>query len=307
MKPTAQEEKDRVALRFAMTLSLLIGFLMLVMKLGAYYITGSAAILSDAAESVVHVIAVSFAAYSLRMTFRPPDARHLYGYEKVSFFSAGFEGSMIGIAAIFIIYEAVHKWITGLALENLGLGTGLTAVAAAINAGLGGYLLWLGKKKNSVILEANGKHVLTDCYTSAGVLIGLGLALATGWLPWDPICAILMALNILASGFGLIRKSVRGLMDVADPEIDKQLKAILDREAKRYDIRYHGLHHRSLGVAYQVEFHLLFPAETTIKAAHMTATAIEHEIESSLQPGAHVTTHLEAIEDHQQVHSPHTH
>ncbi len=144
--------------------SLVIGVLMFVMKVGAYLLTGSAAILSDAAESVVHVAAVAFAAYSLRLSFRPADDQHLYGHTKISFFSAGFEGAMIILAALYIIYEVVAKWRAGLHLENLGLGTGLTALAMVINGVLGGYLVWLGKQKRSIILEANGKHVLRACF-----------------------------------------------------------------------------------------------------------------------------------------------
>jgi cation diffusion facilitator family transporter len=294
--------KDRAVLTMGMRLSLLVGVLMLVMKVGAYLITGSAAILSDAAESVVHIVAVGFAFYSLRLSYKPADDDHHYGHEKIAFFSAGFEGSMIVIAAVYIIFEAVWKWFGGLQLDNLGLGTAITAIAATINAGLGTYLLRLGKSKRSLVLEANGKHVLTDCWTSVGVLIGLGLAITTGWQPWDPIFAILVALNILYSGIGLIRTSLGGLMDRAIPEVQTQLVEILDRETRSRNIVYHDLRHRSLGDFHSVELHLLFPKDTSVQDAHRTATAIERIIEASLEPGARVTTHLEAIEDHADVH-----
>ena len=207
MNVAAKTEADRKALSFAMALSLAIGLLMFVMKVGAYLLTGSAAILSDAAESVVHVAAVIFAAYSLKLSYKPADESHLYGHAKISYFSAGFEGAMIILAAIYIIYESVHKWLTGLNLENLGFGVVLTAAAAAINGALGAYLVWLGRRKNSIILKANGKHVLTDCWTSLAVLVGLGLVLVTNWLPFDPICGIIMACNILISGTGLMKSS----------------------------------------------------------------------------------------------------
>src|SRR5512135_2164785 len=158
MNISPKSDSDRKAMNFAMNLSLAIGLLMFVMKVGAYLLTGSAAILSDAAESVVHVAAVIFAAYSLRLSYRPADEDHLYGHSKISFFSAGFEGAMIILAALYIIYESIHKWLTGLQLENLGFGTVLIAVASLVNGGLGGYLVWLGRRKNSLILEANGKH-----------------------------------------------------------------------------------------------------------------------------------------------------
>ncbi len=277
--------------------------LMLVLKMGAYSITGSTAILSDAAESVVHVIAVAFAAYSLRLSYKPADENHLYGHAKISFFSAGFEGAMIAMAAIYIIYESVAKWLQGLELENLGLGTGLTALAAVINGGLGYYLLYTGKKRHSIVLEANGKHVLTDCWTSLGVLVGLGLTLATGWLPWDPICAILVATNILVSGVGLMRKSVSGLMDAADPQTHKKLIDILEKETNSRGILYHNVLHRNVGDVMWIELHLLFPQHTPIREAHRVATDIENVIEDELETKTRVTSHLEAIEDHESVHT----
>lgn len=290
-----------------MSLSLWFGVLMLVIKTSAYILTGSSAIMSDAAESVVHVAAVAFAAYSLRLSYKPADSDHLFGHAKISFFSSGFEGAMIIIAAVFIIVIAVSKWLTGLHLEHLGLGTGLTAVAAIVNGALGFYLVQLGRKKHSIILEANGKHVLTDCWTSIGVLVGLGLTLLTGWLPWDPIFAILVALNILYSGAGLLKRSFGGLMDQAEPKVNRQLHKILDRETEKYGIKYHRVRHRNLGNAYAIELHLLFPEDTSVRQAHRQATAIESEIEKSIQPRAFVLTHLEAIEDHAEAHKHSSH
>jgi len=301
MTPT-NSEADRKSLRFAMTLSLVIGCLMFVMKVSAYLLTGSAAILSDAAESVVHVAAVFFAAYSLRLSYKPADDEHMYGHSKIAFFSAGFEGAMIILAAIYIIYESIHKWLTGLQLENLGYGSLLTGAATLINGALGGYLIWIGRRKKSLILEANGKHVLTDCWTSAAVLVGLGLIMVTKWLPWDPICGILMAINILVSGGGLIRSASAGLMDRADPEAHRQLVDILNRETASRGITYHGLRHRNIGDAHWVELHFLFPEGTALADAHRIATAIEQVVERSLLPRAHVTSHLECQGDHDALH-----
>jgi cation diffusion facilitator family transporter len=304
--PAAQATADRAALRTGMQLSLWIGVVMLVMKLAACFMTGSAAILSDAAESVVHVVAVGFAAYSLRLSYAPADADHPYGHAKISFFSAGFEGAMIAVAALYIIYEAVARWMAGLHLQHLGLGTLITAAAAAINAILGAYLLRLGRNKHSVILEADGQHVLTDVWTSLGVIVGLCLVLLTGWLPWDPICAILVACNILITGFGLIRRGISGLMDTADPQVQRQVEEILRQETARHGLRYHSLRHRSLGVCQLVDVHLLFPENTPIRQAHEAATAIEQAVESTLQPCGEVTTHLESIEGHREAHDRHT-
>lgn len=285
-----------------MNLSLAVGLLMFVMKMGAYLLTGSSAILSDAAESVVHVAAVMFAAYSLRLSYRPPDDDHLYGHAKISFFSAGFEGAMIILAALYILYESIHQWLGGLQLDHLGAGTGLTAAAAAINGGLGGYLVWLGRQKNSLILEANGKHVLTDCWTSVAVLVGLGLVLTTGWLPFDPLCGLLMAGNILRSGTGLVKSAFSGLMDRADPADHAILNDTLARETQRRGLSYHQLRHRNLGDAHWVEVHLLFPAGCSLADAHRIATEIELEIDQALDARAYVSTHLECVSNHAELH-----
>ena len=287
-----------------MTLSLVIGLVMFVMKVSAYLLTGSSAILSDAAESVVHVAAVVFAAWSLRLSYKPADETHLYGHAKIAFFSAGFEGAMIIIAAVYIIFESVHKWLGGLHLDNLGMGSALTAAAALINGALGGYLRLVGKRKHSLILEANGKHVLTDCWTSIAVLVGLVLVLTTKWLPFDPICGIIMAVNILISGAALLKSAFAGLMDRADPDIQRKLTLLLDQRCQHHGLAYHGLRHRNLGDAHWVEVHLLFPESTPLAAAHRTATAIEGDIERSLSSRAYVSTHLESATDHDELH-PH--
>jgi cation diffusion facilitator family transporter len=294
--------RDRQMLRFAMNLSLGVGLLMLFIKFGAYLLTGSAAIFADAVETIVHVIAVAFASFSLRLSQKPADASHPYGHAKIGFFSAGAEGALIILAALFIIHDAISKWLAGLVLENIGLGTALTALTVVINGGLGLYLVWLGKRKHSLILEANGKHVLTDAWTSVGVILGLGLTLLTGWLPWDPIFAILVAINILVAGFGLLRRSVGGLMDEADPAIQARLIELLDREVAQRGIAYHALRHRNLGDGHWVDLHLLFSDNTPIKSAHATATEIERAISNAFEAGAIVTTHLEPTADHSRLH-----
>jgi cation diffusion facilitator family transporter len=297
-------EKTRLQV-FAMRLSLAVGFFMLASKIAAYWMTGSAAIFSDAAESVVHVVAVSFAVYSLWLSFKPPDRTHLYGHDKISFFSAGFEGAMIVMAAVYIIYVAVQKWMAGLKLEHLGLGTGLIVLASLINGALGFFLIAMGKKHRSLILEANGRHVLTDCWTSIGVVIGLTMAMLTGWLEFDPLVAILVSLNILWSGGQLIRRSIGGLMDEVDP-VEARLKKAVDALTLQHGLQYHGLRHRSTGNTLWVEFHLLFPATTALASAHALATRIEEELEQQWPGRAEVLTHLETLEDHEQVHS-HSH
>ncbi|MCO5044860.1 MAG: cation transporter [Verrucomicrobia bacterium] len=287
---------------WVMWLSLAVGVLMLAMKCYAFFITGSAAIFSDAAESVVHNVAVGFALFSLWYSAQPADRNHPYGHDKIDFFSAGFEGALIVLAGLYIIYESVLKWLGGLALEHLSAGLWLTVAAFAINGALGGFLVWRGRKVGSLIVEANGRHVLTDSWTSLGVLAGLLLAWWTGWEPFDPICAILVALNILWSGIRLMRRAFRGLMDEADPEVDRVAREILDAEAARYAVKYHELKHRRAGRHIWMEVHLLFPDETPLWLAHAQATEIEDAIEARLGPGANVNTHLEPYHDHARVH-----
>lgn len=288
--------------KFAMRLSLLIGVLMLSGKMYAYLITNSSAILSDAAESVIHVFAVSFAAFSLWLSFHPPDKSHPYGHDKIGFFSAGMEGVMIILAAAYIIFEAVSKWVSGLDIQRLDTGILFVLGASLINAGLGSYLIWQGKKHDSLILIANGKHVLTDFWTSLGVIIGLILVLLTGWLPFDPILAIGVAINILWSGGKLMRVAFGGLMDESDPQIRKKIVEILNRESQKRGISYHQLRHRNTGSSTWIDCHLLFPAKTKLKDAHWQATEIEATLKSNLGGEVVVTTHLEPQEEHEMAH-----
>lgn len=288
---------------FAMRLSLAFGVLMLAGKTTAYFITGSSAILADAAESVVHVIAVAFAAFSLYLSAKPAASDHLYGYEKISFFSAGFEGGMIVIAAIFIIVTSVRDWLEGLHLENLGPGTLLIAGAVAINGALGVYLVRTGRRLRSIILEADGKHVLVDCWTSLGVIIGLALVLVTKWQPFDPLVAIAAALNILWSGGRLMWRSIQGLLDYSDPKVGHEIREKLDGICKELKVQYHGLRFRTTGSRELIEVHLLFPRSTPLGEAHRLATIIEESLPKELSVQAEVVTHLESAEDHEQVHS----
>jgi cation diffusion facilitator family transporter len=294
------------AARAAMRLSLIVGVLMFLGKSAAWWITGSAAILSDALESVVHVAAVGFAAFSMKLSAKPADERYHYGYDRIAFFSAGFEGAMIVIAALAILWTAIAKWLTGLELERLGTGVLLVVAAAVLNGALGWHLIRTGRRTGSIILEANGRHVLTDCWTSVGVIIGLALVLWTGWKPFDPICAILVALQILWSGGQLMVRSMRGLLDWADPEAEKALRRHLDELSWAEGAEWHGLRLRETGGRLLVEVHLLFPYEHTVGAAHAAATRIEEALAGALELPVEVVTHLEAREDHDGVHrEPH--
>lgn len=287
---------------FAIRLSLVAGFLMLVGKSYAYLITGSYAILSDAAESVVHVFAVGFAAYSLWLSHQPADQSHPYGHEKIDFFSAGMEGMLIVIAAAVIIYEAISGWISGLELRNLSTGTLYIFAASVINLVLGLFLVSRGKRYSSLILIANGHHVLTDSWTSFGVVAGLLLALWTGWLPIDPLVAIAVAVNILWTGSKLIRQSVGGLMDEGNPELEQHIRSILDAEVRNHGLQYHELRYRRSGTSVWIELHLLLPRTMRLEEAHRHATEIEAVVISSLKNHVNVITHLEPVEIHDEAH-----
>lgn len=275
---------------------------MLAIKVGAWWMTRSSAILGDATESVVHVAAVGFVVYSLRLSQKPPDESHPYGHAKIAFFSAGFEGGLITIAGLFILWSAAAQWIAGAAPHALEGGMALVALSLAINGALGWWLVRTGRRHGSVILEANGKHVLTDAWTSVGVLAGLGLASATGWMGFDSACAILVGLNILWSGSRLMWRSANGLMDRADPAVQAALVARLDAAATAEGVSWHQLRHRHLGEGHWVDFHLVFPDDTPVRFAHEIATRFEDAVRRELGDATVVTSHLEPAEDHVRIH-----
>jgi cation diffusion facilitator family transporter len=299
--PTRRDEQVLHDAYFAMRLSLLVGLAMLIGKTTVYFMTHSAAIFSDAAESVVHVIAVGFAWFSLRPSTKSASPQFLYGYERITFFSAGFEGAMIVVAAIAILYESIRKWAAGLQLEHLGAGTALILLAGIVNAGLGYYLLRVGKRTNSLILVADGKHVLTDSWTSFGVVGGLGLVLLTHWKPFDPLVAIAVAGNILWSGGHLVWHSAVGLLDYSDPEAGRRIRDNLDVICSQLAIQYHGVRFRTTGYRQIIEVHLLFPLQTSVSEAHRPATILEERLPAELGMPAEVTTHIESLEDHADV------
>ncbi len=298
----AEMSDSRRVLRRVSWLSFWIGVLMLLIKGGAWWLTRSSAIFSDAAESVVHVAAVAFVVYSLRLAQKPPDDDHPYGHAKISFFSAGFEGGLISIAGVGILIQAGYQWIVGAEPHDLGVGSLLVGLALLINSWLGWYLIRVGKRNGSLILESNGQHVLVDAWTSVGVLAGLLLVWTTGWAWLDPLCAILVALHILRNGIGLLWRSANGLMDRADPAIQDALVKTLDEETENRGITWHQLRQRHLGDGHWVDFHLVFDDETTVRDAHEDATAIEQAIRKTLGSATIVTTHLEPAEDHERIH-----
>lgn len=300
--PATREERRLLDAHFAMRISLLVGVLMLAGKMTAFWTTGSSAIFSDAAESVVHVVAVGFAVFSLWLSTRPAIPKFQYGYERITFFSSGFEGGMIVLAAVSILTTTIQKWRHGLVLEHLGRGMVLIVAAGALNAGLGMYLLRVGKRNHSLILEADGKHVLTDSWTSFGVVAGLMLVMVTGWKPFDPLIAIAVAANILWSGARLVWQAIKGLLDYSDPRVGHDLRVRLDDLCAELGIEYHGVRFRTTGYRQIIEVHLLFPFDMPVGEAHRQATVVEERLMLDMGMPAEVTTHLESLEDHSEVH-----
>jgi len=286
----------------AMRWSVGVSFGMVLIKVSGFLLTNSAAVLSDAAESIVHIVGVLFAAYSLRFSHKPADETHRYGHAKIGFFSAGVEGTMIVVAALFIYLESIRKLVQPEPLTNLVAGLVLSGIAAVSNGILGLYLLRSAKKHHSLILEANGKHTLADCWTSLAVLLTLLLTGLFHWTALDPVIGILVATSIVYTGIRLVQSSFSGLMDEADPKVQKLITEILDRETEYRNVSYHNLRHRNLGDTQWVEFHLVFPAGVLLSDAHRIATEIEDVLGSKVAPKAKVTTHLESALDHHILH-----
>jgi len=289
-------------LKHAMNLSFFVGIGMLLLKVSAYYFTGSTAILSDASESIVHIAAVAFASFSLRISLKPADDDHQFGHAKVAFFSAAFEGTMILVAALYIYWISLDKIINGVQLEQLSFGTWMITLATIISGVLGFYLVRIGKKHDSLILIANGRHILTDSWTSLGVVFALLMVSWTGWVYWDPIIAIIVATNIVFSGTDLVKKSFIGLMDTADKTMKITLKTQLEVLTKRYSISFHDFKLRSVGTTHWVAFHLLFPDEILLVDAHRIATEIEDVLMEQNDCTLHILTHLETVSDHDIIH-----
>lgn len=285
-----------------MALSIIAGLALFGLKVYAYLITGSLAIYSDALESVIHLFAVGFSAFSLSLSMKPADHNHPYGHDRIAFFSAGFEGAAITAAACLILYESIKKLIFGFEIEQLEQGIYFITIATVVNGILGLYLIRVGKKHQSLIIRANGMHLLTDCWTSLAVIVALILVNTTGIIYFDPLVAIGAAINIVWTGAILIKGSAFGLMDTQDETLDKQLRKLLDEETKALKVSYHALRHRMTGSRALIEFHLLFPDKTSLADAHEVATKIESHISQKIESPTEILTHLEPKETHDLVH-----
>ena len=278
-----------------MMASLLVSFLMLAGKVTATYLTGSTAILSDAAESVIHLFATGFAGFSLWYAATPPDPGHPYGHGKIAYFASAVEGTLILLAALGIAWTAVRDLMVGASLQRLDVGLYLIAGLTLVNLALGQYLIRTGRRTNSLVLVSNGQHVMTDMWTSLGVVVGVGLVWLTG-LQWlDPVVGLLVAGNILWTASGLLRRSVYGLLDEADPEATK---ALLDELATAVEENliagFHQVRHRRSGDQVWIEYHLMFPGDMPIHEAHARSHQVEDRVDALFpDEDAYVTAHLE--------------
>jgi cation diffusion facilitator family transporter len=262
----------------------------------AAWLTGSLGLLSDALESFVNLGAALIALYTLRVAAREPDEKHPFGYSKAEYFSSAVEGTLIMLAALAIVATAIPRLIAPQPILRIDTGIFVSLVAAAVNLGTALVLLGAGKRHDSIALEADAHHLLTDVWTSIGVVAGVGATVVTGWLVLDPLMAIAVALHITWTGAKVLRRSVLGLMDRALPEPDlERIRAILEPYRAR-GIDYHALRTRRAGRVRMVDMHLLVPGEMTVREGHRVADEIEDAIRAAL-PGSAVLTHLEPIED----------
>jgi cation diffusion facilitator family transporter len=262
----------------------------------AYFITGSVGLLSDAIESVVNLAGGVMALCMLSVAARPADEDHAYGHSKAEYFSSGVEGALIVIAAISIVVAAVPRLIAPKPLQEIGVGLAVSLAASLINLGVALVLLRVGRQHNSITLEADAHHLLTDVWTSVGVLAGVGLVALTGWNALDPVVALLVAGNIIWTGVGIVRRSVSGLMDtmLSAPDL-----AIVRKVLDGYStdgVQFHALRTRQAGARKFVSVHVLVPGQWTVQQGHELLEHIEGDVRRAL-PESTVFTHLESLDD----------
>jgi cation diffusion facilitator family transporter len=266
------------------------------LKTLAWLLTGSVGLLSDAAESVVNLVAAVVALLALRWATKPADEEHAYGHAKAEYFSAGVEGALILVAAVSIAAAAIDRLLHPQALEAVGVGLAVTALASLINLAVGYLLLRTGRRERSIVLEADGKHLMTDVWTSVGVIAGVAAVAITGWKRLDSIVALAVAVNIVVTGSGLVRRSVGGLMDRAlgDDE-QRQIREAL-ASFQPDGVRFHALRTRQAGSRAFVSLHVLVPGAWTVQRGHDLVEDVEAALRERL-PYATVFTHLEPAED----------
>lgn len=289
------EIKNRSLVHFAW-LSVAAAVITIALKFAAYLLTDSVGLLSDALESLVNLAGALMALTMLTIAARPADEEHAYGHHKAEYFSSGVEGMLILVAAAGILFTSIPRLISPKPIEQVGLGMGISLAASLVNLFVSITLRKAGKKYKSITLEADAQHLMTDVWTSAGVLIGVGAVVITGWELLDPVVAILVAVNIIWTGVQIVRKSALGLMDTALPaEEQKMLRKILEQNCEG-GIQYHALRTRQAGTRPFASFHVLVPGDWTVSRGHQLLEKIEADIRHQF-PNITLFTHLESLDD----------
>ena len=266
----------------------------IALKALAWWITGSVALLSDALEGTINLAAALVLLTTLGIAARPPDDEHAYGYSKAEYFSSGIEGALILLAAVAIAWTAVERLIAPRPLESVGVGLAVSAFASLVNFVVARQLLEAGRRYRSIALEADARHLMTDVWTSLGIIAGVAGVWATGWERLDPLIALAVAANIVWSGVQLVRRSAAGLLDHALPEDElRALNAILDRYRSR-GMDFHAVRTRQAGARSFITLHVLVPADWTVAQGHRIAHKVEDDIRAAV-PGAAVLTHVEPL------------
>jgi cation diffusion facilitator family transporter len=268
----------------------------IALKFSAFAVTGSVGLLSDSLESLVNLAAAIMALAMLTVATRPPDEEHAYGHSKAEYFASSFEGALILLAAASIVYSSTVRLMNPQPVHNAGLGIAISALASVVNLGVAGMLLRAGRRYRSIALEADAHHLLADVWTSVAVILGLAAVAVTGWQWLDPVIALVVALNIMRIGVGLMRRSALGLLDTAIPEEDRQaVVRILERYAAE-GAEYHALRTRQAGMRRFVSVHILVPGAWSVQRGHELLERMEEEIRDAV-PESTVFTHLEPLED----------
>jgi len=278
-------------------LSIAAAVVTILLKFYAFYLTGSMGFFSDALESFVNLFAAVVALIMLTISAKPADKEHEYGHSKAEYFSSAIEGALIVLAALSILRSAVPRLFDPKPLTNIDIGLAFSLAASLVNLTVSLVLIHYGKKKHSLVLEADGKHLMTDVWTSAGVIAGILIVRFTGIYIFDPIIAIVVAINIIYTGYQLISRSASGLMDASiSEEAVKKITAYLD-SLKKENIEYHSLMTRQAGQRMFISVHLLVPGWWTVKKGHDYADLIEQSIEDMFEEPVNVSTHIEPIDD----------
>ena len=283
-------------LHWSVVLSIAAAFVTIGMKSAAYALTGSVGLLTDALESVVNLLAAVTAYFALWYASRPADPTHTYGHEKIEFLSSGLEGVLIVVAGLGAAGYGVQRLVTPEPLQALALGSGLALVASAVNLVVARVLLHYGRVHKSIVMEADGQHLMADVKTSVGVLVGLALVYATGLTFFDSLLAIIMGLHITWTGLGLIRRSFDGLMDHAIPLDERDRIREVIRANLPEGATFHLLRTRLSGARRFIEFHLLVDGDISVREGHHLATKLEAALEAAM-PEVAVTIHVEPVDE----------